>query len=173
MRCTAHCLGCNIASKLAPVCLNLDMHADIGANLTDDMYKGVYGANKQYHEPDLPVVLERAWAAGVQRIIVTGGSLEGSRAALALARTDSTQPQGLQCVPGSSVTQCLTQAAQTGPTRSVCAQAAGATFVLTSSASAGCTLALVMDLCFLWYRLSPHREACSKVHREGSHARCD
>ncbi|KAK9833270.1 hypothetical protein WJX81_001539 [Elliptochloris bilobata] len=51
------------------------------------MYQGVYG-DKRYHEPDLAAVLERAWAAGVERIIVTGGSLEGSRAALALARTD-------------------------------------------------------------------------------------
>ena len=69
--------------------------ADVGANLTDDMYCGVYGGeNKRYHDPDLPAVLERAWAAGVQRIIVTGGSLEGSRAALALARTDRAHPKG-------------------------------------------------------------------------------
>ena len=59
------------------------------------MYCGVYGGeNKRYHDPDLPAVLERAWAAGVQRIIVTGGSLEGSRAALALARTDRAHPKG-------------------------------------------------------------------------------
>ncbi len=37
-------------------------------------------------------MLERAWAAGVQRIVITGGSLEDSRAALALARTDRAHP---------------------------------------------------------------------------------
>lgn len=80
------------------------MPADIGANLTDDMYRGVYGVdNKRYHEPDLPAVLERAWAAGVQRIIVTGGSLEGSRAALALARTDRAHPQDLRIYVSASL----------------------------------------------------------------------
>ena len=59
------------------------------------MYQGTYG-DKQYHEPDLAAVLERSWAAGVERIIVTGGTLEGSRAALALARTDSTPQQQAQ-----------------------------------------------------------------------------
>ena len=59
------------------------------------MYQGMYGG-KQYHEPDLAAVLERSWAAGVERIIVTGGTLEGSRAALALARTDSTPKQSLE-----------------------------------------------------------------------------
>ena len=59
------------------------------------MYQGTYGG-KQYHEPDLAAVLERSWAAGVERIIVTGGTLEGSRAALALARTDSTPQHSLE-----------------------------------------------------------------------------
>lgn len=37
--------------------------ADIGANLTDGMFQGQY-MGKQYHSPDLPRVLERAWSAG-------------------------------------------------------------------------------------------------------------
>lgn len=37
--------------------------ADIGANLTDDMYQGTYNG-KVYHEPDLDDVLARAWDSG-------------------------------------------------------------------------------------------------------------
>ena len=37
--------------------------ADIGANLTDGMFQGQY-MGKEYHPPDLPHVLERAWSAG-------------------------------------------------------------------------------------------------------------
>ena len=48
---------------------------DIGANLT----------HASFHD-DLPQVLERASAHGVGTIVVTGASVEGSRAALALAR---------------------------------------------------------------------------------------
>eukprot|EP00897_Mesotaenium_endlicherianum_P010571 jgi/Mesen1/9542/ME000064S08889 len=64
---------------------------EIAANLTDGMFQGVYNG-KQAHPPDMPAVLGRAWAAGVERIIITGGSLEESRAALALANTDGTAP---------------------------------------------------------------------------------
>ena len=50
------------------------------------MFQGSYHG-KQYHEADLPAVLERSWAAGLQRIIITATNLEESKAALALART--------------------------------------------------------------------------------------
>lgn len=61
---------------------------DIGANLLDPMYQGSYhGSDKAYHPPDLPAVLERAWDAGVSKIIITAGNLEEAKAALALART--------------------------------------------------------------------------------------
>jgi TatD DNase family protein len=59
---------------------------DIGANLTDAVYKGIYHGSKK-HEADLEVVLERAWNIGMQKIIITGGSLEESREALQLADT--------------------------------------------------------------------------------------
>lgn len=61
---------------------------DIGANLLDPMYSGCYhGSDTPAHPPDLSAVLDRAWAAGLRRIILTAGNLEESRAALALART--------------------------------------------------------------------------------------
>lgn len=47
-------------------------------------------------------MLQRAWDAGVDKIIVTGGNLEGSREALALARTD---PR-LFCTVGVHPTRC-------------------------------------------------------------------
>ena len=56
---------------------------DIGANLLDPMFRGEYGG-KPAHDGDLDAVLDRAWAAGVERIIVTAGSLAEARAVLEL-----------------------------------------------------------------------------------------
>ena len=63
---------------------------DIGANLTDDMFQGIYRGSRK-HDADLPDVLQRAWSAGVARIMITGTSLAESRAALAVRGT-STMP---------------------------------------------------------------------------------
>ena len=57
---------------------------DIGANLTDGMFQGMYHG-KRYHEPDLDVVLKRGWDAGLERVMVTAGTLDEAREALALA----------------------------------------------------------------------------------------
>ncbi|GAB2295909.1 hypothetical protein Dimus_030057 [Dionaea muscipula] len=65
------------------------------------MFKGIYNG-KQYHAPDIQAVLTRAWRAGVDRIIVTGGSLEESREALAIAETDGR----LFCTVGVHPTRC-------------------------------------------------------------------
>ncbi|GJP59398.1 hypothetical protein CLOP_g11765 [Closterium sp. NIES-67] len=74
---------------------------EIAANLTDGMFQGCYHG-KQAHPPDLQAVLSRAWEAGVEKIIITGGSLEESRAALALAETDNR----LYCTIGVHPTRC-------------------------------------------------------------------
>uniref|UniRef100_A0A1B0DH00 Large ribosomal subunit protein uL14 n=2 Tax=Phlebotominae TaxID=7198 RepID=A0A1B0DH00_PHLPP len=50
------------------------MFADIGANLTDSMFQGVYGGS-QKHQADLDIVLKRSWDMGMQKIIVTVGNL--------------------------------------------------------------------------------------------------
>lgn len=60
---------------------------DIGANLTDAMYEGVYNGSKK-HEPDLMHVLKRSWQTGLQKVIITGGSLSESEKSLELAKTD-------------------------------------------------------------------------------------
>ncbi|KAL0926477.1 hypothetical protein M5K25_002712 [Dendrobium thyrsiflorum] len=74
---------------------------DIAANLTDGMFKGIYN-RKQYHACDIQAVLARAWNAGVDRIIVTGATLEESREALTIAETDGR----LFCTVGVHPTRC-------------------------------------------------------------------
>ncbi|ESU35103.1 Putative DNase, TatD family protein [Giardia duodenalis] len=56
---------------------------DIGANLLDDVYSGVYNGS-QKHRRDLGDVLERARVYGVQHMIVTCGNLEEYNAAATL-----------------------------------------------------------------------------------------
>lgn len=51
------------------------------------MYQGLYHGSKK-HEPDLGNVLERCWSGGLDKIIITGGSLDDAKGALALARTN-------------------------------------------------------------------------------------
>ena len=65
--------------------------ADIGANLLDPMYSGEYNG-KEYHKRDLQATLRRSCAAGVERIIITAGSLSEAKAALQLARSDGMRP---------------------------------------------------------------------------------
>jgi len=51
------------------------------------MYQGLYHGSRK-HEPDLNDVLQRAWDNGLQKLLLTGGSLEDSKKALELAKTD-------------------------------------------------------------------------------------
>lgn len=60
---------------------------DIGANLTDPMYQGIYHGS-QKHQSDLDKVLERSWANNLSKIIITAGSVNESKKALEIARTD-------------------------------------------------------------------------------------
>lgn len=96
--------GAVIAAAAPPPSLSTTMEfIDIGANLLDPMYAGLYhGGATPAHPPDLPAVLDRAWAAGLRRIIITAGNLEESVAALALART---HPR-LHCTVGVHPTRC-------------------------------------------------------------------
>ncbi|KAL0221460.1 hypothetical protein RCL1_001314 [Eukaryota sp. TZLM3-RCL] len=58
---------------------------DIGANLTDDMFQGVYNG-RRVHEADLDLVLSRAASVNVNHMIVTAGLLEDSVTALSLCK---------------------------------------------------------------------------------------
>ena len=74
---------------------------DIGANLTDPMFRGIYHSS-QRHRDDFDDMLTRAKTAGVVKMIVTGGSLEDSRLALKLAQ----QYEDLYSTVGCHPTRC-------------------------------------------------------------------
>ena len=61
---------------------------DIGANLLDPMFKGIY-RSKERHEGDFDLVLERSWENHVKKIVITAGTLEESKNALELSKQDS------------------------------------------------------------------------------------
>ncbi|SCV04468.1 LAME_0H18668g1_1 [Lachancea meyersii CBS 8951] len=57
---------------------------DIGLNLTDPMYQGIYNG-KKYHECDIKNVLHRAKLSRVQNMLLTGSSIQESQDAIQLA----------------------------------------------------------------------------------------
>ncbi|KAF8571745.1 hypothetical protein P879_00102 [Paragonimus westermani] len=61
---------------------------DIGANLTDKVFRGIY-RGRQHHKDDFHIMLARAFSAGLEKIIITGGSLTDAQESVALSRTDS------------------------------------------------------------------------------------
>lgn len=71
---------------------------DIGANLTDPMYQGIYNGSKK-HESDLQHVLKRSWDNGLAKLIITGGNLEESQKAIDLAKTDDRLYATVGCHP--------------------------------------------------------------------------
>ncbi|CAL1543204.1 unnamed protein product, partial [Lymnaea stagnalis] len=75
---------------------------DIGANLSDSVYHGSYHG-KKVHEDDLIHVVNRAKEHGVQKIIITGGSLKDSQTALNLTKLDDS----LFCTVGCHPTRSL------------------------------------------------------------------
>ncbi|KZC13649.1 PREDICTED: putative deoxyribonuclease TATDN1 [Dufourea novaeangliae] len=71
---------------------------DIGANLTDPMFQGIYHGS-QKHQPDLDKVLERSWNNDLSKIIITAGNIEESKKALELSRTDERLFSTVGCHP--------------------------------------------------------------------------
>jgi TatD DNase family protein len=58
---------------------------DVGANMMDDMFRGVY-RGKRAHDDDTGAVLARARAVGVEKIIVTCGTLDEARSGVEMVR---------------------------------------------------------------------------------------
>jgi len=80
---------------------------DIGANLTDQQYQGVYNQSKiPAHPGDLPTILQRASASGVGTIIITAGSADESEAAVALRSAYSNHGVSLRTTVGCHPTRC-------------------------------------------------------------------
>lgn len=62
-------------------------HTDIGANLTDKMFQGIYNGN-QKHPSDYADVLNRAWATGLDKLIITVGTIDEADEAINFAGKD-------------------------------------------------------------------------------------
>lgn len=60
-------------------------YTDIGINLADPIFRGVYNG-KQRHDDDLSGLVDRARQVGCSKLIVTGSSFKTSRDALAIAK---------------------------------------------------------------------------------------
>lgn len=71
---------------------------DIGVNLTDAQFQGIYHG-KKVHAPDLDNVVGRARMSGVEKMIITGSSLEESNHALDICRAGGPN-SGLYCTVG-------------------------------------------------------------------------
>ena len=88
-----------MAEKVKPMKIPM---IDIGANLLDPMFRGVY-REKQRHESDFDLVLERAYDVGVEKIIITAGSKEEASKCIELCQTD---PERLFTTVGVHPTRC-------------------------------------------------------------------
>lgn len=60
---------------------------DIAANLSDQVYEGLYHS-KRSHPPDLEHVISRAESVGVTHFLLAGGNLEDSAKALQVSQSN-------------------------------------------------------------------------------------
>ena len=83
----------------APLCMAM---IDIGANLLDPMFRGIY-REKQRHEDDFNLVLKRGFDLGVEKIIITSGNKDEAIKSVEFCQTD---PSRLFTTVGVHPTRC-------------------------------------------------------------------
>lgn len=93
------------AAPSLPVCCATWRLVDIGLNLTDGMYGGTYNGRSQ-HAADVGAVLQRAVAAGVHGLLLTGGNLRESKAVVVLCAQHSAPDLRCLCTVGCHPTRC-------------------------------------------------------------------
>ncbi|CAM42003.1 putative tatD related deoxyribonuclease [Leishmania braziliensis MHOM/BR/75/M2904] len=78
---------------------------DIGVNLTDKMYSGVYNG-RRCHTLDIESVLQRAVKVGVRGLLLTGGNLKESKAVIDMCSRYTSDEVQCLCTVGCHPTRC-------------------------------------------------------------------
>lgn len=77
----------NVSYLITTATIKQNLFSDIGANLTDGMFRGIYNGT-QKHPDDLDIVLERSWNTGLEKIIITVGTITDTEDVAKIAQKD-------------------------------------------------------------------------------------